>query len=95
MHVRLGRPFRDPTSGMAAVNRSAMPIMSRPYASGAPEVEALLRLKQAGLRVEEVAVHMRERAHGESKLQGKKAVKLVLTVVGTLLFFRWLRHRRA
>ena len=95
MHVRLGRPFRDPTSGMAAVNRKAMPIMARPYASGAPEVEALLRLKQAGLRIEEVAVHMRERAHGESKLQGKKAVKLVLTVVGTLLFFRWLRHRRS
>ena len=94
MHVRLGRPFRDPTSGMAAVNRKAMPIMSRPYASGAPEVEALLRLEQAGLRVEEVAVHMRAREHGESKLQGKKAVKLVLTVVGTLLFFRWLRHRR-
>ncbi|MCZ7588438.1 MAG: glycosyltransferase family 2 protein [Gaiella sp.] len=94
MHVRLGRPFHDPTSGMAAVNRQAMPIMARPYVSGAPEVEALLRLKQAGLRVREVAVHMRERAHGESKLQGKKAVKLVLTVVGTLLFFRWLRHRR-
>jgi glycosyltransferase involved in cell wall biosynthesis len=95
MQVRLGRPFRDPTSGMAAVNRTAMPVMARPYASGAPEVEALLRLRQAGLRVEEVAVHMREREHGESKLQGKKAVKLVLTVVGTLLFFRWLRHRRA
>ena len=95
MHVRLGRPFGDPTSGMAAANRTAMPVLARPYASGAPEVEALLRLEQAGLRVEEVAVHMRERAHGESKLQGKKAVKLVLTVVGTLLFFRWLRHRRA
>jgi glycosyltransferase involved in cell wall biosynthesis len=95
MHVRLGRPFRDPTSGLAAANRAAMPVMARPYASGAPEVEALLRLKQEGLRVEEVAVHMRERAHGESKLQGKKAVKLVLTVVATLLFFRWLRHRRA
>jgi glycosyltransferase involved in cell wall biosynthesis len=95
MHVRLGRPFRDPTSGMAAANRAAMPVMARPYASGAPEVEALLRLKQEGLRVEEVAVHMRARSHGESKLQGKKAVKLVLTVVGTLLFFRWLRHRRA
>jgi glycosyltransferase involved in cell wall biosynthesis len=95
MHVRLGRPFHDPTSGMAAVNREAMPVMARPYVSGAPEVEALLRLKEAGLRVEEVAVHMREREHGESKLQGKKAVKLVLTVVGTLLFFRWLRHRRS
>ena len=95
MHVRLGRPFHDPTSGMAAVNRKAMPIMAQPYASGAPEVEALLRLKRAGLRVDEVAVHMRERSHGESKLQGKKAVKLVLTVVGTLLFFRWLRSRRS
>jgi glycosyltransferase involved in cell wall biosynthesis len=95
MHVRLGREFRDPTSGMAAVNAKAMPVMARPYVSGAPEVEALLRLKEEGLRVEEVAVHMRERSSGESKLRGKKAVKLVLTVVGTLLFFRWLRHRRS
>jgi glycosyltransferase involved in cell wall biosynthesis len=94
MHVRLGRPFHDPTSGMAAVNRAAMPVMAQPYVSGAPEVEALLRLKRAGLRVEEVAVHMREREHGESKLRGGKAVKLVLTVVGTLLFFSWLRRRR-
>ena len=95
MHIRLGRRFHDPTSGMAAVNAKAMPVMARPYVSGAPEVEALLRLKAEGLRVEEVAVHMRERASGESKLQGKKALKLVLTVIGTLLFFRWLRHRRA
>lgn len=94
MHLRLGRPFHDPTSGMAAVNPAAMAVMARPYTSGAPEVEALLRLKEAGLRVEEVAVHMRERQSGESKLQGRKAIKLVLTVVGTLLFFRWLRHRR-
>jgi glycosyltransferase involved in cell wall biosynthesis len=95
MHLRLGRKFHDPTSGMAAVNAKAMPVMARPYVSGAPEVEALLRLKAEGLRVEEVAVHMRERSSGESKLQGKKAVKLVLTVVGVLVFFRWLRHRRA
>ena len=94
MHVRLGRPFRDPTSGMAAVNAAALPVLAQPYVSGAPEVEALLRLKEAGLRVEEVAVHMRERQAGESKLQGKKAVKLVLTVIGTLLFFQWLRRRR-
>ena len=95
MHLRLGRRFHDPTSGMAAVNAKAMPVMAEPYVSGAPEVEALLRLESEGLRVEEVAVHMRERASGESKLKGKKAVKLVLTVVGTLLFFRWLRRRRS
>ena len=95
MHVRLGRRFHDPTSGMTAANAAALPVLASPYASGAPEVEALLRLKDAGLRVEEVAVHMRERQGGESKLQGRKAVKLVLTVVGTLLFFRWLRQRRS
>ena len=93
MHLRLGRPFHDPTSGMAAVNAKAMPVMAEPYVSGAPEVEALLRLEAEGLRVEEVAVHMRERSSGESKLQGKKALKLVVTVIGTLLFFRWLRRR--
>ena len=93
MRVRLGRRFMDPTSGMAAVNAAAMPIMAEPYTSGAPEVEALLRLDRAGLRVEEVAVEMRPRASGESRLRGATAWKLVLTVIGTLLFFGWWRHR--
>jgi glycosyltransferase involved in cell wall biosynthesis len=93
MRVRLGRPFRDPGSGMAAVNDRAMPLLAVPYRSGAPEVEALLRLHRAGLRVEEVPVEMRERASGLSRLRGGKAVKLVLTVTGTLLFFRWMSRR--
>ena len=54
---------------MYAVNARAMPILAEPYESGAPEVESLLRLKEAGLTVVEVPVHMRERASGESKLQ--------------------------
>ena len=95
MGVVLGRPFHDATSGMYAANAKAMPILARPYTSGAPEVEALLRLHEEGLRVEEIPVHMRERASGESKLQGKKAVGLVLTVIGTLLTAEYLRRRRA
>ena len=95
MHIRLGRPFHDPTSGMAAVNRAAMPVMARPYASGAPEVEGLLRLDEEGLRVSEVPVEMRARASGESKLQGRKAVALVLTVAGTLIAAELLRRRRS
>jgi hypothetical protein len=91
MGVALGRPFGDATSGMYAVNARAMPILSRPYGTGAPEVEGLLRLRDAGLRVEEVPVDMRERASGESKLAGKKAVLLVVTVVGTLLAYRRFR----
>jgi glycosyltransferase involved in cell wall biosynthesis len=95
MRVVLGQPFHDATSGMYAANRRAMPALGVPYTSGAPEVESLLRLREAGLRVIEVPVHMRERASGESKLRGGKAVQLVLTVVGTLLLYGvWRRLRR-
>jgi hypothetical protein len=80
---------------MYAANRLAMPVLGVPYTSGAPEVESLLRLREAGFRVVEVPVHMRERASGESKLRGSKALKLVVTVVGTLLLYGvWRRLRR-
>jgi glycosyltransferase involved in cell wall biosynthesis len=94
MRLRLGRRFGDATSGMYAANAAALPLLAEPYVSGAPEVEGLIRLADAGLRVEEVPVDMRVRTSGESKLQGKKAIELVLTVVGTLLFVGWLRRRR-
>jgi hypothetical protein len=91
----LGRSFLDATSGMYAVSAKAMPILAGPYGSGAPEVEALLRLRKAGLEVHEVPVHMRERAGGESKLRGRKSVQLVLTVAGTLFMYGlWRRRRR-
>jgi glycosyltransferase involved in cell wall biosynthesis len=93
IEVVLDRPFHDATSGMYAVNAKALPILAEPYGSGAPEVEGLLRLADAGLRVEEIPVDMRERAGGESKLRGKTAVKLVLTVAATLLLYRRLRGR--
>ena len=88
MRVALGRPFNDATSGLYAASAKALPALSRPYESGAPEVEAVLRLHDEGLRVEEVPVDMRERASGESKLKGKKAFLLVVTVIGTLLTAR-------
>ena len=87
MAVALGRPFLDATSGMYAANARALPVLAQAYVTEAPEVEALLRLDRAGLRVDEVPVHMRERAGGESKLRGRKAVLVVLTIAGTLLAF--------
>ncbi len=96
MRAALGQPFHDATSGMYAVNAKAMPLLAKPYDSGAPEVESLLRLREAGLHVLEVPVHMRERASGESKLRGRRAVELVLTVVGTLFLYGvWRRLRRS
>jgi glycosyltransferase involved in cell wall biosynthesis len=95
MKAALGRPFHDATSGMYAANWRALPALGVPYSSGAPEVESLLRLREAGLRVVEVPVHMRERASGDSKLRGGKAVRLVITVIGTLFLYGvWRRPRR-
>jgi glycosyltransferase involved in cell wall biosynthesis len=90
----LGRPFADATSGLYAVNAAALPILAAPFATEAPEVEALIRLADAGLRVEEVPVNMAPRAGGESKLRGRKALKVVFTVVGTLAAARFLAGRR-
>ena len=94
MAVALRRPFLDATSGMYAANATALPILARPYTTEAPEVEALLRLSEAGLRVDEVPVNMRERAGGESKLQGKKAFLVVFTIIATLFGFLRLRRGR-
>jgi hypothetical protein len=93
MGAVLRQPFADATSGLYAVNAKALPLLAEPYTSGAPEVEAVLRLHDEGLRVAEVPVDMRERASGESKLQGKKAFLLVVTVIATLLGARRFRRR--
>ena len=94
MALVLNRPFADATSGLYAVNAKALPLLAEEFTSGAPEVEALVRIADAGLRLEEVPVTMEPRASGESKLRGSKAVKLVLTVALTLVTAKFLRSRR-
>jgi len=93
MKLALRRPFADATSGLYAVNAAALPLLAEPFRTAAPEVEALLRLSDAGLRVEEVPVRMEPRAGGVSKLRGRKAVKVTATVIGTLIAARlWARR---
>ena len=95
MALVLRRPFGDATSGLYAVNRKALPLLAEPFTSEAPEVEALIRIVDGGLRLEEVPVNMAPRAGGESKLRGSKAVKVVLTVAGTLLAAKLISARRS
>jgi glycosyltransferase involved in cell wall biosynthesis len=92
--VVLRRTFADATSGLYAVNAKALPLLARRYTSGAPEVEGLIRVVDAGLRLEEVPVDMAPRAGGESKLRGGKALSLVLTVAATLGLALFARRRR-
>jgi hypothetical protein len=89
----LGRQFGDATSGLYAVNAKALPLLAERFTSGAPEVEALIRIADAWLRLEEVPVTMAERSEGPSKLRGRKAVMLVATLAATLAT-AWLAQRR-
>jgi glycosyltransferase involved in cell wall biosynthesis len=93
MRLRLGQPISDGTSGLYAVNRSALALLADDYVCEAPEVEALVRITDAKLRLVEVPVHMRQREHGESSFRGKRAVKLVVTI-GLTLFAGELFRRR-
>jgi glycosyltransferase involved in cell wall biosynthesis len=95
MGLVLSRPFGDATSGLYAVNGRALPLLAKPFTTEAPEVEALIRIVDAGLRLEEVPVTMSPRAGGESKLRGGKAVKVVVTIVATLVTAKLLQARRS
>jgi glycosyltransferase involved in cell wall biosynthesis len=93
MRLRLGQPISDGTSGMYAVNRSALELLADPYVCESPEVEALVRITNAKLRLLEVPVHMRQREHGRSSFRGKRALELVLTIGLTLFAGELLRRR--
>jgi glycosyltransferase involved in cell wall biosynthesis len=93
MRLRLGQPISDGTSGLYAVDRSALALLADDYLCEAPEVEALMRITDAKLRLLEVPVEMRQREHGESSFRGKRAVELVVTI-GLTLFAAGLLRRR-
>jgi glycosyltransferase involved in cell wall biosynthesis len=93
MRLRLGQRISDGTSGMYAVNREALALLADDYICDAPEVEALVRITDAKLRLLEVPVHMRQREHGESSFRGRRAVELVVGI-GLTLFATGLMRRR-
>lgn len=79
----------DATSGFRAMNQRAIRILARCYAEDYPEVEALLVVHRAGLRITEVAVQMAERQAGRSSigvLQGiSYMVKVLLAIFMNLV----------
>ena len=93
MRLRLGQRISDGTSGLYAVNRKALELLANDYLCEAPEVEALVRITDAKLRLLEVPVEMRQREHGESSFRGRRAAELVLTI-GLTLFAGELMRRR-
>ena len=70
----------DATSGFRAWNRRAIQILANHYPEDYPEVEALLMLHQANLRISEVAVNMRERTMGRSSIGAIEAITYMIKV---------------
>jgi len=93
MRLRLGAAISDATSGLYAVDRAALALLADPYVSESPEVEALMRIADADLRLLEVPVHMRQREHGSSSFTGRRAAGLVVSIGLTLFAGELLRRR--
>ena len=93
LRLRLGQAISDGTSGMYAVGPRALSLLADDYVCDAPEVEALVRITDAKLRLQEVPVHMRQREHGHSSFTGRRAVALVATI-GLALFAGEVLRRR-
>lgn len=77
----LGMRVTDSTSGFRAANRRVIEFFSRTYPDDYPEVEALVLLHKAKLRIVEVAVNMRERTGGTSSITPLRSVYYMVKVL--------------
>jgi glycosyltransferase involved in cell wall biosynthesis len=77
----LGTSVSDSTSGFRAANRMVIEFFARTYPEDYPEVEALVLLHKAALRVMEVPVTMRERTGGRSSITIIRSAYYVIKVL--------------
>ena len=82
-------PVTDTTSGFRAANRRAIDYFSRSYPEDYPEVESLVLLHRAGMRIQEAPVRMRDRTGGRSSITPVRSayymIKVLLAVFIDLL----------
>ena len=77
----LGMPVTDSTSGFRAANRKVIKFFSRTYPDDYPEVEALVLLHKAKMRIAEVPVSMRERTGGRSSITPVRSAYYMIKVL--------------
>ncbi len=77
----LGMPMTDTTSGFRMTNRKTIEFFSRLYPDDYPEVESLVLLHHAGLKIAEKPVCMRERTGGSSSITAFRSVYYMVKVL--------------
>jgi glycosyltransferase involved in cell wall biosynthesis len=80
-----GQPLTDTTSGFRAVNRRGIVLFAEEYPHDYPEVEAVVTVARARLRVAEVPVTMRLRFGGRSSIAGFTGPYYVVKVLVAVL----------
>jgi glycosyltransferase involved in cell wall biosynthesis len=75
----------DTTSGFQVLNRRGIAVFAADYPHDYPEVEATLMVHKHRLRLAEVPVTMRERAHGESSITTLRSIYYMFKVTLALL----------
>lgn len=75
-----GQRFTDTTSGFRIWSRRALELLAEDYPEDYPEVEAILRLHQAGMRMVEVPVRMSERTAGRSTIGAWQTLNFLVKV---------------
>lgn len=85
LRLRSGARVTDPTSGFRAANRRAIELFASHYPSDYPEPESIALAVRSLLRVREVPVRMRERAHGQSSITLWRTVYYLVKVSLSLL----------
>ena len=65
----ISQEVTDCSSGFRALNRKAFSLFADEYPVDFPDAEALIAAHRAGLRIREVGVKFRDRAHGKSSLR--------------------------
>jgi glycosyltransferase involved in cell wall biosynthesis len=78
--VVAGVTVRDATSGFRAYNVRAVRLLAHSYPADYPEVEAVVLMARAGLRIVEVPVRMRERQGGRSSISSVRALYYMVKV---------------
>ncbi len=85
----LGMPVTDTTSGFRAANREVIRFFAATYPEDYPEVESLVLLHRARLRIAEVPVRMQARSGGKSSITPLRSlyymVKVLLAVLIDLM----------
>ncbi len=81
----MGMPVTDTTSGFRAANSRVIRFFAEVYPEDYPEVESLVLLHRAGLRVAEVPVRMRARSGGVSSITPLRSVYYMVKVLLAVL----------